>query len=225
MTAKIHIVVHVLNLKQACEQVSIAHDAGVDGVWLIDHAGGHRDLLSLTGVVRAAFPDFWVGVNFLDLRIDDAMGIVDDRVNGLWSDNAHVHLGDDLKVAERAQELRVARGWQGLYFGGTAFKGQRNEHDVGAAAERAVPFVDVVTTSGAATGVSAPESKVRQMHAALGGRRPLALASGITPDNVETYLPYVSFLMVATGVSRSFHELEPSEVGRLVDRVRGWGSR
>lgn len=219
---KIHIVVHVLGSDQAAEQVKVACDAGVDGVWLIDHANDHRTLANIAWLVRGVFPDLWIGVNFLDQRVDYAMSTVDDRIDGLWSDNAHVHPDDDIKVAERARALRVGRGWKGLYFGGVAFKGQRLEGDVAAAAERAVGLVDVVTTSGAATGVSAPEEKVRLMHEALRGRRPLALASGITPENVEVYLPYVDYLMVATGVSRNFHELDSAKVEKLVSRVRSW---
>ncbi len=225
MLPKIHIVVHVLGSTQAQEQVRIARDAGADGVWLIDHANDFRTLSNIVWLVRGAFPDFWLGVNFLDQRVDYATSMVDDRINGLWSDNAHVHPDDDIKIAERAKALRVGRGWKGLYFGGVAFKGQSIEHDVAAAAERAADLVDVVTTSGAATGVSAPEEKVRLMHEALRGRRPLALASGITPDNVEIYLPYTDYLMVATGVSRNFHELDPAKVERLVGRVRAWSSR
>lgn len=225
MLPKVHIVVHVLNAKQAREQVALARDAGVDGVWMIDHAGDHARLLDLATTIRESFPDLWLGVNFLDLRVDDAMGVVGDQFDGLWSDNAHVHPDDDLQIAERARAARQGQRWSGLYFGGVAFKGQRLERDVAAAAERAAPFVDVVTTSGMATGVSAPADKVRRMHEALGGRRPLALASGITPENVEVYLPYVEYLMIATGVARSFHELDPRKIEKLVERVRAWIAR
>lgn len=222
MKPKIHVVVHVRSASQACGQVIAAVDAGVDGVWLIDHAGDHRDLLSLTRLVRGSLPSLWLGVNYLDLSVDRASALVDDGVNGLWSDNAHVHLDDDHEIAERARALRSAREWDGLYFGGVAFKGQRIETDLEGAVERAVPYVDVLTTSGTATGVAAPEEKIRRMHAALGGRRPLAVASGITPENVESYLPYVDYLMVNTGVSRNFYELDPDKLARLVEAVRSW---
>jgi hypothetical protein len=57
------------------------------------------------------------------------------------------------------------------------------------------------------------------MKAAL-GRSPLAVASGITPDNVCEYLPHADCFLVATGISQSFHDLDPRRVARLVAEVR-----
>ena len=55
------------------------------------------------------------------------------------------------------------------------------------------------------------------------GDTPLAIASGITPENVEVYLPFADSFLVATGISRSFTELDPSKVRMLVQRVRSYG--
>jgi predicted TIM-barrel enzyme len=52
---------------------------------------------------------------------------------------------------------------------------------------------------------------------------PLAIASGITPENVGDYLDVADCFLVATGISRSFTELEPSRVRRLIERVRDYG--
>ena len=63
-------------------------------------------------------------------------------------------------------------GWAGLYFGGVAFKKQREvrREDFEHAARVAAPYVDVVTTSGVATGRAADVAKVsRNPH---GARRP-----------------------------------------------------
>ena len=57
------------------------------------------------------------------------------------------------------------------------------------------------------------------MHEALEGA-PLAIASGITPENVGDFLPYASAFLVATGISRNFHDLDPRRVARLVGVVR-----
>lgn len=221
---QVHVVVHVLGADQAIEQVRVAQGEGADGAWLIDHAGDHHRLRRTMSAVRDVVPDFWLGVNFLDLTVDRAAAFVDARMDGLWSDNACVHVNEDREIALRALRVRASRGWEGHYFGGVAFKGQRLEEDVADAAERAIGLMDVVTTSGAGTGLAAPEEKLRRMHAALAGRCPLALASGVTPENVETYLPYVSFLLVATGVSETFHKIDPKKLQRLVARVGAWES-
>ena len=61
----------------------------------------------------------------------------------------------------------------------------------------------------------------RRMRQAL-GTFPLALASGVTPENVTDYLPFVDCFLVATGISKSFTELDPAKVTGLVENVRGY---
>ena len=81
--------------------------------------------------------------------------------------------------------------------------------------------MDVVTTSGSGTGQAAHVDKTRAMKQAL-GTFPLALASGLTPDNIEDYLPHSDCYLVATGISTSFTELSPSLLKSLIGRVRSY---
>jgi len=76
-----------------------------------------------------------------------------------------------------------------------------------------------VTTSGPATAVQADLDKLRLMHE--GARKPLAIASGITPENVRQYLPYAKYFLVASGISKGWTELDPEKVTRLVQEVHG----
>ena len=52
------------------------------------------------------------------------------------------------------------------------------------------------------------------------GQCPLAIASGITPDNVTDYLPYSYAYLVATGIGKSFDELDPILTQKLIGTVR-----
>jgi predicted TIM-barrel enzyme len=96
--------------------------------------------------------------------------------------------------------------------------------DLAKAARRAAPWIDVVTTSGPGTGKAAAPAKVRAMKEAL-GEHPLALASGVTPENVTDYLPWVDGFLVATGISYTFEDLDPARVRDLVRIVRAWHPR
>ena len=108
-------------------------------------------------------------------------------------------------------------------FGGVAFKYGPDETLTGeplqALAASAARFVDVVTTSGPGTGHAAELAKIVTMREAIGDH-PLAVASGTTVENVGQFLPLVDAFLVATGVSRSFDELDAAMVAALVDRVR-----
>lgn len=59
------------------------------------------------------------------------------------------------------------------------------------------------------------------MKAAL-GETPLAIASGITAENIGDYLPIADIFLVATGISRTFEELDRNKVIALVERVRSY---
>jgi predicted TIM-barrel enzyme len=76
--------------------------------------------------------------------------------------------------------------------------------------------MDVVTTSGEATGRAAEPAKLQAMHEEA-GETPLGIASGITPDNVRAYTPYVTWFLVASGISVDFHNLSPELVKSLND--------
>lgn len=214
-------VIHVADESQALEQTDLAKVCGADGVWLINHGISGVALWSIFQSVRKAYPQFWIGLNFLDATPYEAMGTMTPSVDGLWTDNAEV---DEDRVvspeAERVWALKAERRWDGLYFGGVAFKGQRQVNDPATAAQQAMKYMDVVTTSGLATGSPPPVTKIKAMREAL-GPHPLAVASGIDASNVARYLPYVDIFLVASGISRSWEELDPDKVRELVEIIHG----
>jgi predicted TIM-barrel enzyme len=74
--------------------------------------------------------------------------------------------------------------------------------------------MDVVTTSGDGTGIAADIKKVSDMKSYIKDT-PLGIASGITIENVDQYLPYVDAFLVATGISKTFTELDADKVKSL----------
>ena len=118
--------------------------------------------------------------------------------------------------------VRASSGWDGLYFGGTAFKKQREVAPTryGDAAREACAFMDVITTSGVATGQQADVGKIETFRTAIGDR-PLALASGISPENAENYAD-VDCFMVATGINApgNFYDIDPARLADLMSITR-----
>lgn len=213
-------VVHVDSLEQARLNAKVARKAGADGVFLINHGMRDEQLLGIHAEVRLDHPGWWVGVNCLGLPPETAFSMISGAVDGLWVDDAGVdeRLADQ-PYAVSVDAVRRAKAPRCLYFGGTAFKYRRPVADLETACKAAARHMDVVTTSGPGTGHAADLEKIRRMKAALGDF-PLAIASGITPENVVEYLPYVDSLLVATGISRSFTELDPAKVRDLVETVQ-----
>ena len=72
-----------------------------------------------------------------------------------------------------------------------------------------------------ATGEAADRAKIAAFRRGC-GEAPLALASGVTPDNVADYAPDVDAILVATGINRSgdFYEIDPARLRRLLAVTR-----
>ncbi len=213
-------VIHVESLDQAEHNAGIAYMAGCDGVFLINHGMSVDKLLEIHYVVASNFRNWWVGVNFLGLRPEEVFAKGTRRMAGIWTDNMGIDERAESQLeAEAAQRAREASGWNGLYFGGVAFKYQREVDDLESAARIAARYADVVTTSGPGTGEAASRDKIVRLRNALGDT-PLAIASGITPENVGDYLDVADCFLVATGISKSWTELDYDRVCQLVDSVR-----
>jgi len=217
------VVIHAESEKQALRNVKIAFDEGADGVFLINHSISAIDLLCIHSIAKRQFPDFWIGLNFLDLDHWGALVNLPGTDTGLWVDYGGIRPmhSDPTRDAIIFSELRKKRMHTGIYFGGVAFKGQATSLDPASDAKLSAPFIDVVTTSGAGTGIAASVQKIKVMKEAIGSH-PLALASGVTPNNVEEYLPYIDFVLVSTGVSDSHEETNPELLRELVRKIKSW---
>ena len=77
--------------------------------------------------------------------------------------------------------------------------------------------MDVVTTSGRATGAAAHVKKISDMREGCGDAA-MALASGVTPENVSQYVSLIDAILVATGVSPpgDFYNFDPAKLGALL---------
>jgi len=216
-------VIHVLDNSQAQQNIAIAKEAGCPGVFLINHDFPYQEFLPIIRHCRAHFPDYWIGVNFLAVTGKDAFPVLasleedNTRVDGYWADDARIDeksVKDDQPEAKEILDVKASCGWDGMYFGGTAFKKQREvtTDDYHQSASIASHYMNVVTTSGIATGHSADINKIETFRNAIGDR-PLALASGITPDNA------VDAVLVATGINHNddFYNIDPVKLAKLME--------
>ncbi|MEM6488618.1 MAG: BtpA/SgcQ family protein [Pseudomonadota bacterium] len=225
-------VIHVQDSQQTRANIAVAVGEGAAGCFLINHDFGIERFLPIIRDARAAHPALWLGVNFLAVTGRDAFPVLGAlaaegcRIDAYWADDARIdeHAARQIQAAE-IDAVRAASGWRGLYFGGTAFKKQRPVQPThwAAAAALAAGHMDAVTTSGAATGIEAGADKIAVFRRAVGDR-PLALASGITPENAATYREADAFL-VATGINRvgDFYRIDPARLAALMRATRRLG--
>lgn len=222
-------VIHVESEAQTLSNARIAYEAGCDGAFLINMQNpntltrmSHENLLNMHQLVKREFATWWVGVNYLDLPAVKIFENVNSFVSGVWTDNAEIYEWLDKQVeAEKIKLAKEKSGWEGLYFGSVAFKYQRDVDNPGLAAKIATSFVDVVTTSGKATGSAPDITKIRLMKESI-NNFPLAIASGVSPENVKEFLPYTDYFIVSTSLLKIGTEnFDKDKIKALIDNVRG----
>jgi len=209
-------VIHITSPERVLIQTQRAVEAGANGLWLINHGGhttGFKYLIDTCDKVRKAHPNLWIGLNFLDLEPLDALEYLPEGANGLWVDNGGVaekqNGGFNIRCAEQLWRRTQIHRPDILLFGGVAFK-YRDEgsvKDVAGIAEAALPYMDVVTTSGPGTGHAADIGKIRRMSRAIGANN-LGLASGLSADNLSGFSEHVKHLIISSSISDNSGELD-----------------
>jgi uncharacterized protein len=219
-------VVHVQDAPHAIRNTGIAQESGADGVFLISMEGdSHYQLEFVQRLVKKEFPGFWIGVNYLDL-INSPIYVfanLNPDISGVWLDDAMINPKTESQIdASGINSIRKASKWDGLYFGGVAFKYRNkiDEKDLAGIAQAATHFMDVVTTSGDGTGQAPEVSKIQVMKEGV-GYHPLAIASGITPENVHKYLDLSDAYLVSSSLLIPGTEnFDPAKVKALVEAVK-----
>lgn len=202
---KVYPVIHVSGVQSTLADVARVVGQPIAGVFLIDHDVDDSRLAKSVAAVADAYPDLFLGANFIGRSLSEAVAVMQQflgtaaPLSAVWSDSAGL---DAVLYDSTAVPDARPSGWHGLYFGGVAFKYQApvavsDLPRLGATARR---YVDVATTSGPGTGMSADLARLRALRVGLGDH-PLALASGVTPQNVFQYVGLVDHVLVASGIS------------------------
>lgn len=204
-------VIHCIDEAQVRTAADVAHEADADGVFLINQGGMAFDHLApLAESIASDVP--FVGLNLLGMTSVALYSAAHHKLDAIWSDRCDL-----------SKNIRARAAYEGLFFGGVAFKYQPAPSSIRDAVAHAVAEeVDVLTTSGVATGSQPALSKIIAMREVMGPDHALAIASGIQPNNVEPFLPYTDAFLVATGVESSFGVFDLARLRALVEIVHGY---
>lgn len=205
-------VIHHLDRATSLHQCKTAIHAGADGVMLISHTGRDDELLKVAAEAQRASPLFPVGVNLLSMKASEGAPLAKKaNLSWFWADNMGVSSRglDQMGVAMHRFALDHP---EMTLFASVAFKYQRHEPDPVEAARQARMAGFVPTTSGLGTGQAPSLEKIQSM----GAKGPLAIASGMTPENIWDFAPHATHILVATGISLTEHLIDPDRLEALV---------
>jgi predicted TIM-barrel enzyme len=108
--------------------------------------------------------------------------------------------------------------WNGMYFASFDFKYQKSEKNY-KLLENIGNYVDVIVTSGTATGEKTQVEKLLAIYENIGDKKiPICAASGVSIENIEEYkkVPGDVYIICSTYVSLNFYELDANKVKQLI---------
>ena len=183
--------------------------ANIKAIWLISH--GYLNFVQLKNVfkkVKKKYPNLWIGCNFLDLDQNIFSQIKDIKLDGIWIDNSYQGLAFREIEAEKLYLSWKNSNFNGIYFGGVAFKYCEQPFLLEKAVFTAKNCMDIITTSGVSTGTAADLKKLSLMKRALNKGNPakntkLAVASGISILNIKDQIKFADFFIVSSSLESS----------------------
>jgi predicted TIM-barrel enzyme len=211
-------VVHYLSDEQAIQQSLLAYSLNADGIFLISHCGSNERLGPLAKTIKSLTKNFKVGINLLgntimetakesekyelDMICGDSCGVSSKGINAE---------GEELfRWGQKNSKIEI--------FASVAFKYQKIETNPPLAASNAKNSGFIPTTSGSGTG-SAPElAKIMSMSNKTNGL--LAIASGMTCENILDFKSYLSHVLVATGVSQDENHFNLSKLEKFIKIIK-----
>jgi hypothetical protein len=191
-------VIHLIDEKTLFQNIETCLECNINQVFIINHITDYKDLLQKSLLVKNKYPEMWIGINCLDLHPQYILN-QDFNFDGVWIDQTLT-----LKDIENKK-------FRGEVFSGLNFKYQKQFEN-----EELKEMINLIKitsniacTSGSGTGKEAPLEKIKNIKALLGDF-PLALASGVSVNNIESYLPYVNNFLVASSIT---------DKNEVIDRV------
>lgn len=181
------------------ENLSRCFSANVDGVFLVNNDCSSFSLINAYIYAKNKYPLKWIGLNYLGNCYEAIHFAKYLNVDGLWLDNIGV-FDEDVNRAEFIQSYIQFIKLKALIFGGICFKYQRQPENPTLTASNASKFTDVITTSGNGTSHPIEIEKLQKIYDGVSNTNFIAVASGISCDNVRDILPYVDVFMMHTSV-------------------------
>lgn len=212
-------VIHLLNDAQGMREAEKALEANADGVFFINHHGDDAMAIRVAAATKQLHPNWYVGINLLSsgpVRAFEAA--IEAGLDAIWADSVGV---TSEGLGGQAHELRKLRTVHPMVdiFAGVAFKYQPEDTNPKGTVYQLSDLGWIPCTSGAATGSAAAVEKVEELSNA--SSTGLGLASGVSLENVASYLGLVSHFFVASSISVDDYTLDFERMCVMAGRIHG----
>jgi predicted TIM-barrel enzyme len=207
-------VIHHLSNELTVKNAELAFKYGCDGVFVISHTGDDEEVVDVANLLKRLFPDKFIGINLLRTSFQMAVrNALNFNLDAVWTDFPGVS-GEGIDVTTASMDRGNVQ-----CFASVAFKYQPHEPNPGKACTNVKSLNMIPTTSGPGTGEPPSRDKIQLMRNALGVGYPLAIASGITPENIHEFKDLATHILIATGISSDFHTFSEEKLKALMEKV------
>ena len=199
----------------------LTHTTEVSGVWLTTANTSIEVISQAIKWARINCNGMWIGVNLLGENIFVVWKFIkDNKPDGLWKDDSHISEDEVQNIPNLMIDQFARMQWDGLYFGGVLFKYTSCVHDCPIKiVQKASTYMDVLTTSGTATGTPIDIDKFHLI-ASNKGSIPMAVASGIDAHNVTMLKKSCNIYIVRTSIIYKNEDIDISKLKMLVDAIQ-----
>lgn len=209
MKTEIIPVIHMVTEQQVLDNVKTCVDCGIKKVFLINHVVGVNELLTCAQYgVRVKYPDLWIGVNMLGVPTEKALSYQLHDIDGLWCDGSI-----------SPEDAKRVREFKGMFFGGLAFKYQPQPADLESACKDSIFSTDVACTSGSGTGKAPTTVKINTIREFL-GNHPMAIASGVSVDNIDSFKGVANYVLVASSITDRNEYIIKDKLVELINKIK-----
>lgn len=202
------------NITLLVERWKLGH---IQGAWL---TSANVEIPVLESAVRwskATYPEFWVGINLIGETFVKALQFLERfPPDGLWMDKSYVSEDELQTVPILIQDQFARLKWNGLYFGGVLFKYQQEKGDPVKICLNAIPWMDVLCTSGIATGIPITPEKLNCVANTVAGAIPIAIASGVSEHNVADLFGQAHIYLFRESVVFDDEDLDVEKLDALI---------
>lgn len=202
-------VIHITDdLNDLETNLKIIQDNNIKDIMLISHGYlNYLELIELGTKLKSEYNNLNIGYNFLDLNSINVFNYLlknKIKVDYIWIDNSYVGLNNNyaLKIKEQWLEYKEFNS-NVKYFGGVAFKYLPQPKYIEKAIEESKKMMDIITTTGNGTGIEISKEKINLFDKIINKESPLAIASGVSIENIDYLFHYVNYFLVSSSISKS----------------------
>lgn len=190
---------------------------------IVYEGSDYRKLSDVLAAARAKFPDRILGVNYLGATISYIETFELAKKHKLqiaWTDYSGI---DQVTEAPdiSLHDVDNSKPESVFYVSGIHMKYltlKNPKKSIEKSARQAMGWMDGITITGPATGQATDPEKARRARAVIGDH-PMGAASGVSPENVSTILPYIDYVLVNTSIAGKDRRIIPERLKALRDAM------